>query len=195
MNRRIVLPVLLGTALFGVVPAFADANGSSEQRSVDRSCSAGADNRYSAPASNDCRNADGSPNPGGTYRATYWSNDVQCGDKNRPAPALPNGTSLYASGDPAAQNGSAGMCSQGGGTAPAPVQGRTSVSGNRTDGFRVVVDGDKDNANETAQGYVVVQQAPAPTPPSYRCGDEYSQGGKADSDTPESRDTSAECGG
>jgi formylmethanofuran dehydrogenase subunit C len=75
------------------------------------------------------------------------------------------------------------------------VQGRAGLSGSAAEGGQVVVDGDKDNANATAQGYVIVQTKPQPAPPSVRCGDEYSEGGRADSDSPQARDTQAECGG
>lgn len=182
MIRTIALPVLVGTVLLGGVPALADQNGSTEQRTEKRSCTAKADPHYSKPTEKDCKG--GSK----TYDATYYSNDVQCGDKNSLTPANPTGVRVYGSGDPAAQNGSLGACSDGSGSAPAPIQGRASVGGSPATGPRVVVDGDKDNPNETSQGYLIIEGT------SYRCGQSYSDGGKADSDTPEEQDSSEDCG-
>lgn len=187
-RRRTILPAVLGLLLVAAVPAVADGNGSTEQRQEERSCSAPADPHYSAPGPEDCQ--DGAT----TYTATYWSNDVTCGDKNAVTPANPTGVTVYGSGDPAAQRGSVGVCADGSGAAPNPVQGRASFGGSPATGGTLVVDGDKDNANETAQGWIAVTAGPGGAP-TYRCGDEYAQGGKADSDTPEDRDTSAECGG
>lgn len=183
MIRKIALPVLVGTLLLGGVPALADQNGSSEQRTETRSCSAKADPHYSAPKGNDCKGKNKK-----TYQATYYSNDVKCGDKNALTPANPTGVRVYGSGDPTKQSGSVDACSDGSGAAPAPVQGRASVGGSPATGPRVVVDGDKDNGNETAQGYLMVEGT------SYRCGHLYSDGGKADSDTPEEKDSSEDCG-
>lgn len=189
MSRRILLPMALAALVLGGVPALADANGSSERRTVTRSCSAPADNHYSAPGPNDCAD------PSGTYQATHYTNDVRCGEKNSPTPANPTGIRAYAAGDQATQSGGVGVCSDGSGTAPAPVQGRAGASGSTASGLKVVVDGDKDNGNATAQGYVIGEVRPAAAPPTVRCGDEYADGGRADSDAPQARDTQAECGG
>lgn len=182
MLRRIITPVLLGTVLLGAVPAVADGNGSTEQRTVTRSCSAKPDPHYSAPKGNDCKGKSK------TYQATHYTNDVKCGDKNALTPANPTGVRVYGSGDPAAQSGSVGACADGSGAAPNPVQGRASVGGSPATGPRVVVDGDKDNGPSQAQGYVIVEGT------SYRCGHGYSEGGKGDSDTPEAQDGSDDCG-
>lgn len=183
MTRKIALPVLVATLVLGIGPAVADQNGSSEQRTETRSCSAKADPHYSAPKGNDCKGKNKK-----TYQATYYSNDVKCGEKNAVTPAGPTGVRVYASGDPTKQNGNVGTCSDGSGAAPAPVQGRASAGGSPATGPRVVVDGDKDNGNETSQGYLVVEGT------SYRCGHSYSDGGKADSDAPEDKDSSEDCG-
>jgi hypothetical protein len=195
MTRRMLLPLAAAALLLGGVPALADANGSTETTTVDRSCSAPADNRFSEPGPNDCKKADGSPNPGGTYKATHWTNDVKCGSTNSPTPDNPSGIRLYAS-----QAGGVGMCS-GGGSLPvaAPVQGRAGVTGS-TSGAKVTVDGDKDNAapnnNETLRGWATVEAKPAAAPPTVTCGDEYSQGGRGDSDSPQAgRDKQEECQG
>jgi hypothetical protein len=199
MTRRMLLPLAAAALLLGGVPALADANGSTETTTETRSCSAPSDNQVSAPGPNDCKKADGSPNPGGTYQATRWTNDVKCGDRNSPTPANPSGIRLYASGDQAAQRGAISMCSDGSGAAPAPVQGRAGASAGTADGVKVLIDGDKENPapnnNETAKGYAVVQAGPQPGAPTVTCGDEFSQGGRADSDSVQARDNQAECGG
>lgn len=182
MMRKIALPVLVATLLLGGVPALADQNGSSEQRTEKRSCSAKADPHYSAPKGGDCKGKNK------TYQATYYSNDVKCGSKNALTPANPTGVRVYVSGDPAKQTGSVDSCSDGSGAAPGAVQGRTSVGGSTAKGPRVVVDGDKDNGNETARGYLLVEGT------SYRCGHDYNDGGRGDSDAPEDKDSSADCG-
>lgn len=199
MSRRMLLPLALGALLLGAVPALADANGSTEVRTVDRKCSDGGDNQYSAPGPNDCRNADGSFSPGGTYKAQYYSNDVQCGSST-PVPANPTGIRVYAAGDQAGQSGRAGMCSDGGSLpVPAPVQGRAGVTGSTGSGLKATIDGDKDNAapngNETSRGWATAEAKPAPAAPVVTCGDEHAQGGRADSDAPQARDNQAECGG
>lgn len=197
MSRRYLLPVALGALLLGAVPALADANGSTETTTETRSCSDPADNRYSAPGPNDCKDANGNFDGSKTYQATKWTNDVKCGSKNQLTPEQANATGirLYGAGDPAAQSGAVGMCSDGSGSAPSVIQGRAGVSGSPATGPKVVVDGDKDNANATSQGYVIVEAKPQPAAPTVRCGDEYDQGGRADSDSPQDRDTQAECGG
>jgi hypothetical protein len=188
MSRRLLLPVALGLLLLGGIPALADANGSTETTTETRSCSAPADDHYSAPTDTDCRNADGSFDADKTYQATRWTNDVRCGGTNSPTPANPTGLRAYAS-----QAGGIGICSDG----ALPVQGRAGASGG-ADGGTVTIDGDKDNAapngNETARGWATVGVKPGAAP-VVTCGDEYSQGGRADSDSAQARDTQAECGG
>ena len=186
MSRRYLLPLALGVLRLGGVPALADANGSTEQKTVARSCSAPADNRYSAPQGNDCK-TNGQFDGSKSYQATYYSNDVQCGTKNSPTPANPTGVRAYGS-----QAGGAGVCSDG----ALPVQGRAGVSGG-TSGGKVTIDGDKDNAapngNETARGWATAEAGTGG--PKITCGDEHSQGGRADTDSPQGRDGQAECGG
>ena len=199
MSRRMLLPLAVGALLLGAVPALADANGSTEVRTVERSCAAGGDDQHSAPGAGDCRNADGSFNSGGTYQAQYYSNDVQCGSSS-PVPANPTGVRVYAAGDQASQSGRAGFCSDGGSLpVAAPVQGRAGVAGGTATGLKATVDGDKDNAapngNETARGWATAQAGPSPAAPVVTCGDEHSQGGRGDSDSPQARDSQAECGG
>ena len=199
MNRRTILPLALGALLLGGVPALADADGSTEQRTVTRSCGADmSDNHFSTPQGSDCRRADGSYDPAASYTATEYTNDVRCGEGL--APANPTGVRVYAAGDPATQNGRVGTCSEGGSLpVPAPVQGRAGVQGGTSSGVKATVDGDKDNAapngNETARGWATAQVGPAPGAPVVTCGDEFSQGGRADSDAPQSRDAQGECQG
>jgi hypothetical protein len=183
MSRRILLPLALGALLLGAVPALADANGSTEQERVQRACNAPADNRFSAPGPGDCQNG------ATTYTATHYTNNVKCGGANSPTPANPSGLRLYAS-----QGGGVGTCSDG----ALPVQGRAGVTGG-TNGAKVTIDGDRDNAkpngSESLTGWATVEAKPAAAPPTVTCGDEYSQGGRGDSDAPQARDNQAECGG
>ena len=199
MSRRMLLPLAAAALLLGGVPALADANGSTEVKTESRSCSAPADNRYSAPGPNDCKNADGTFNPGGTYQAQYYSNDVKCGAGL--APANPTGVNVYAAGSQSTMSGRTGMCSDGGSLpVQGPVQGRAGVEASQANGAKAVVDGDKDNqapnGNETARGWASVEAKPQPAPPVVTCGDEHSQGGRADSDAPQAgRDSQGECQG
>jgi hypothetical protein len=192
MSRRYLIPLAFGALLLGGVPALADSNGSTETTTETRSCSAPADSHYSAPGPNDCKNADGTSNPSGTYQATKWTNDVKCGSSNRLASQ--QGINVYAGGDPMGSGGNVGTCSDGNGAAASPVQGRAGLSGSTAQGARLTVDGDKDNGNETAQGYLVVEKSAGASAPSYRCGQAYNDGGKADTDTMEAGDTSEDCG-
>jgi hypothetical protein len=192
MSRRYLIPLALGALLLGGVPALADANGSTEQRKVSRSCGADmSDNHYSTPQGNDCK-TNGAFDKSKTYTATHYTNDVRCG--SGVAPANPTGVHLYAS------QGGVGTCSDGGDLpVDGPVQGRAGVTGSQSSGAKVTIDGDKDNAapnnNETLRGYAVVEAKPQPAPPTVTCGDEYSQGGRADSDSRQARDNQGECGG
>lgn len=194
MSRRYLVPLALGALLLGGAPALADANGSTEVKTVERGCSEPADNRYSAPGPDDCKNADGTFNPSGTYQSQYNSNDVSCGSTNSPTGANPTGIQAYASGDPTTQAGNIGICSDGSGAAPAPVQGRAGISGSAAQGGRVVIDGDKDNGNETAQGYAVVGTPAGPGAPTVSCGKSHAEGGKADSDHMQADDNQSQCG-
>ena len=200
MSRRVFLPLALRVVLLGAGPVLADANGSTEQKQVPRSCGAPADTQYSAPGPEDCKDAEGNFDPSAEYTATYYSNDVECGSEDALTPDTPTGVTVYGSGDPAAQNGRVATCSEGGSLpVAAPVQGRASFEGSPATGPRLVVDGDKDNpqpnGNATATGFVVVEAAPAAAPPSVRCGDEHAQGGRADSDSVQDRDQQGECQG
>lgn len=192
MSRRFLVPLVLGALLLGSGAALADPNGSTEVRTVDRKCSEGGNNQYSAPSGSDCLNPDGNFDPSKTYKAQYYSNDVRCGASNSPSPANPTGIRAYGS-----QAGGVGVCSEGGSLpVAAPVQGRAGVSGG-TSGGKVTIDGDKDNAapngNETLRGWATAEVGTAG--PKVTCGDEHSQGGRADSDSPQARDSQAECGG
>jgi hypothetical protein len=194
MSRRMLLPLAAAALLLGGVPAMADGNGSTEVRTVERSCADGGNNQYSAPSGTDCKDANGNFDGSKKYQAQYYSNDVQCGSKNRLVSQ--QGINLYASGDQGAMTGQAGMCSDGQGAAAPLVQGRAGLGAGAASGVTATVDGDKDNAapnnNETARGWIQVQGKPAAAP-TYRCGDEHAQGGRADSDAPQDRDTAAEC--
>lgn len=107
--------------------------------------------------------------------------------QERRRPGQPTGTRVYAS-----QAGGVGTCSSGG-VAPG-IQGRADLTGNATDGATVTVDGDGETPNATSQGWVKVDAKPGAAP-TYRCGDEYGEKGRGDSDAPTDADTAAECGG
>ena len=189
MIRRTVLPVLLGAVLLGGLPALADENGSSEQQKVQRACSAPADSHYSAPTSSDCKKTPKGKYKGdGNYTATFYSNDVKCGEKNAQTPANPTGIRFYAGGD-TSPSGGMGICSDGSGAAP--LQGRVGVKGGAS-GIQMTVDGDKDNAGPSqATGYAIVKVGPGGA--SVACGKGYGTGGNGDTDNP-SDANQANCG-
>lgn len=190
MSRRALLPIAVTALLLGAVPALADANGSTETQRVSRACNAPADNRYTPPGPNDCKN-------GATqYMSTHNTNNVKCGETNQTNTRNPSGVMGYRNTGNPTQGVSAGMCSEGGSLpAQVPVQGRAGVDVTPSKGAKVVVDGDRDNTQHpAAQGYVIAEARPQAAAPTVRCGDEYGQQGKADSDSPEGRDTQAECG-
>lgn len=171
----LALPVLLA---LGAVPALADTNGSTEQKTVTRSCGAPADPHYSPPKATDCKTK-GKFDKKKSYQATHYSNDVSCGSKNSVAGPTPVGLQVYASGDAATQSGAIGICSDG----QLPLQGRVGAAGG-TGGGTVTVDGDKDNVDPApaqAGGFLI---ASVGTSPGVVCGKDYESGGKGDSDSP-----------
>ena len=94
MTLKKALLVLALPVLLVAVPAAAhDSSGSTEERTVSRGCSAPSDPHYSPPDASDCRKADGTFNPSGTYQSTYYSNDVRCGNKNQITPSQANASS------------------------------------------------------------------------------------------------------
>lgn len=192
MNRRIVLPVLMGTLVVGAVPALADGNGSTEQQKVRRACTAPADPHYSKPAKNECRKKGGryvAPSADGKYNATHWTNDVTCGSRNEVSPANPSGLHVYGAGDPTTPRGGLSVCSDG----ALPVQGRVGLSGD-PNGLTVTADGDQGNntpVSDKATGWAVVSAGPGGV--SAGCGKAYAGGGHGDTDAP-SDGSQASCG-
>jgi hypothetical protein len=193
--NKAFLVVALCTLVFAAPAMAHDQSGSTEEQTVTRSCGAASDPHYTAPGPNDCRRADGSFDPSMTYQSTYYSNNVRCGDRNQvtPAPANATGIRVYGGGSPTSQSGYLSVCTDGSGTAPNPVQGRATLAGGAAEGAALTVDGDKDNGHATAQGWIKIEKGLNANAPTYRCGDEHSQGGRADSDHPDARDTSGEC--
>lgn len=178
MKRTVVAAAVIGLAALGAAPALADANGSTEQKTVTRSCGAPADPHYSLPKAADCKTK-GKFDKKKTYQSTYYSNDVTCGSKNSLAGPTPVGLQVYGYGSAGTQSGGLGVCSDG----SLPLQGRVGASGG-PGGGQVVVDGDKDNvgpAPAQAGGYLI---ATVGTSPSVVCGKDYDTGGKGDSDSP-----------
>lgn len=194
LSPRGIVPIAAALLLLGAVPALADANGSTEVQTVDRRCGDGGNNQYSGPGPNDCKGANGAFDPNKSYKSQYNSNDVKCGRTNAETPDNPAGVTVYRQGNVTEGSGGLGTCSDGGSLpAKTPIQGRADVSGSSSGG-KVVVDGDKDNAVAPAQGYAVIEGKPQPAPPTVRCGDDHSAGGKADSDHMQGRDAQDKCG-
>jgi hypothetical protein len=187
--------MIMGTLVAAAVPALADANGSTEQQTVRRSCTAPADPHYSAPAADECQKDDTgayvAPSADGMYDATFDSNEVTCGDANREDPeANPSGIHVYGSGDATTQSGGLGLCSDG----AAPVHGRIGVSGNKDDGATVTADGDNSNSTpvtDKGTGYAVVKVGPGGA--SVVCGPDWASGGNGSSDDPAGASQAA-CG-
>ena len=189
MIRRIALPALLGIAVLGTVPALADGNGSTEQRTVTRSCGAAADPHYSAPKATDCK-TNKKFDKKKSYQSTYSSNDLKCGSKNSLTGATPAGLQVYGGGDPTGPSGSIGVCSDG----SLPLQGRATLGGAPSSGVTLTVDGDKDNNNpvtDKGTGYAVVKAGPGGA--SVACGKTYAKGGNGDTDNPVDA-SQANCG-
>ena len=197
MSRRTALLVLMLATLVVAAPALAhDGNGSGEDQQVSRSCGAADDPHYSKPTASDCRDAEGRFDASKAYMATYYSNNVSCGRNNQVLPEeFGDPTGIRVFGTAGLDGVSVGTCADGTGIAPNPVQGRVTYTGSLDNGSRLAVDGDKDNANATAQGWIVVSKAGGASVPTYSCGDEYASGGRADSDHPTSADAAAECAG
>jgi hypothetical protein len=86
-----------------------------------------------------------------TYRGRVWTNEVKC---NSGSLAGAEGVNVYATGDPGAMFGGAGVCNDGN---TAPVQGRIVVTGSMEQGgFAAYADGTKHNTPEQLQGWARV---------------------------------------
>ena len=120
-----------------------------------------------------------------TYQGHVWDNDVRCNAGG--TEAGPTGVKIYQAGSPTNADGGVGICNAGG---TVPVQGRVVAAGNSEGGY-VYADGDKDNANEQAQGYARVDGKFGPSAPTVRCGDST---GRKDASSPQAKDGQDDCG-
>lgn len=173
----------------GSVPT--DESGSTEAQEVQRNCDAAADPHYvpsSGRDSDECYDSDGDFQPGWTYTATHYSNDVECGEENQITGELFTNTWLYGAAD--ADGGYVGVCASEGMTSG--DDGRVTVTGDTDGSAEVVADGDKDNPEETTQGWASVTVSPDGA--TYRCGKSYADGGRGTADAPTDEDNAEQCG-
>lgn len=174
-----------------------DESGSTEAATVQRGCDEPADPHYvpsSGRDADECHDANGTFQPGRSYTATHHTNDVQCGSENVLVPVDAVGVYVSGNGDGGADGGDGYLsgCSDD----AMPINGRATARGEVDTGGDLAVsataDGDKDNPEETTQGWVTATITP--DGPEYRCGKSYAEGGRANSDAPTSEDTADECG-
>jgi hypothetical protein len=126
------------------------------------------------PGAGECQGTDT------TYRGKVWTNDVTCASGGTD---VGGAATLYTTGG--GTSGGVGICNDGGAV---PVQGRVVAQGS-PDGGSVYADGDKDNANEQAQGFARLDVDGAG--PKVRCGD---TGGRKDASAPTGVDGQDDCG-
>lgn len=115
-----------------------------------------------------------------TYRGKVWTNNVKCGSGGTNAGGL---AKVYTTSS--GTNGGVGVCNDGGSV---PIQGRLAAQGG-SGGGTVYADGDKDNANEQAQGFARMDIDGSG--PKVRCGD---SGGRKDASHPGASDGQDDCG-
>ncbi|MBW3619486.1 MAG: hypothetical protein KY461_04525 [Actinobacteria bacterium] len=177
----LLLPAVLASVLLAAAPAAPDQAGSSEAVEEQRSCGAEADPHYDPPSGHglDECTTDGAHDPGKTYTATYYTNDVTCGTDDELAPGAHGATGVSVSGD-FAQDGTGGAgylqtCSDG----ALPIQGRFTLDGvvgaGGADGT-FTADGDRDNSPDQLQGWAQVDVGDR----TVTCGPSYDEGGRAD---------------
>jgi hypothetical protein len=174
-----VFAVIVGLLIVGA-PVAADDFTGSEQEEQTLDCPAAGEEvppNQEPPGEGECGEGDT------TYQGTVWTNDVQCADGGTDAQVV----NIYATGDPAAMDGGAGICNDGD---TVPVQGRVVVSGSQEQGgVTAYADGDKDNSPEQAQGFARLDAGTSGA--AVRCGED---GGKMDASDPGPGDTQDNCG-
>lgn len=169
-----------------------DSVGSSETKTVNRSCGAAKDTHYDPPEGKGlaaCK-TNGKHDPKKKYKATHYTNEVTCGSSNALAPEA---AGVTVSGK---QSGTAGgavqVCSDG----QLPIHGRATAEGAVPTNGNVVgtisIDGDNSNSNDTAKGWARVDFSRSGA--AVRCGKSYADGGRADAGNPTSSDNQSECG-
>ena len=117
-----------------------------------------------------------------TYRGKVWTNNVKCNSGGTDVGGL---AKLYTT-QSGTTSGGVGVCNDGGSV---PIQGRAAAQGS-PDGGAVYIDGDKDNSNETAQGFLRMDAKPGAAP-TFRCGD---SNGRKDATHPQATDGQDDCG-
>lgn len=166
-----------------------DESGSTEARTVQRSCGAAADPHY-APSkgrdSNQCYDNNGNFQSSRKYTATHYTNNVECGGENElPNPLSVTDTHFY--GTAGADGGYVAACSDG----FTPGHGRVTASGDADGSAQVVADGDKDNPEETTRGWASATASADGA--DYRCGKSYDDGGRGTADAPTGQDNAEQC--
>ncbi len=173
----------------------ADSAGSSEVKTVQRSCGAPRDTHYEPPEGKGlaaCKNSKGQFDPNRKYTAKHFTNNVTCGTSKALAPSQ-QGLTISGDGGQAGTGGGGFLqvCSDG----ALPVQGRITAEGAvgvGTVNGTVTADGDRDNSASQAQGWA--QLVISNSGPAVRCGESYEDGGRADASNPTSEDTQDDCG-
>lgn len=115
-----------------------------------------------------------------TYKGKVWTNNVKCASGGTSIGGL---ATLYTTGG--GTSGGVGVCNDGGSV---PVQGRIVAQGS-PNGGSIYADGDKDNANEQAQGFARMDVDGGG--PKVRCGD---ANGRKDASSPQPVDGQDDCG-
>ena len=116
-----------------------------------------------------------------TYQGKVWTNNVKCGSGGTDVGGL---AKLYTT-QSGTTSGGVGVCNDGGSV---PVQGRVAAQGGPSGGA-IYADGDKDNANEQAQGFARMDVDGGG--PKVRCGDAE---GRKDASHPGATDGQEDCG-
>lgn len=175
MQRRRLLRVLsclLAVMIVAGPVSAADFTGSEEEERTLQCPKSGqrVPSNHEEPGPGECQGTDT------TYRGKVWTNNVKCGSGGQNAGGL---AKVYVT------TGGAGVCNDGG---TVPIQGRAAAKGS-TSGGTVYIDGDKDNSNETAQGWARMDVDGSG--PKVRCGDDK---GRKDATAPTAADGQDDCG-
>ncbi|MDX1619657.1 MAG: hypothetical protein R3320_01610 [Nitriliruptorales bacterium] len=185
MRVKAVLMVLAAAAMMLAAAPAEDPAGSSEAESVTRACNAAEDGSYDPPSgrdSSDCY-VNGTFDGSRTYRATHYTNDVDCGSDHQLIPGT-EAVGVYVSGNLDGSSGFLQACSDG----DLPINGRATLEGDAAAGDgSASIDGDKDNQPEQLQGWAKVDVGDQ----SVRCGD---TNGRLDANNPTDEDTQEDCG-
>lgn len=130
---------------------------------------------HEEPGANECQGT------ATTYQGKVWTNNVKCNSGGTDVGGL---AKIYTT-QSGTTSGGVGVCNDGGSV---PVQGRVAAQGSENGGA-VYADGDKDNANEQAQGFARMDVDSSG--PKVRCGD---AGGRKDASHTQATDGQDDCG-